>query len=153
MVKKYGNRLVIHEGGGSLSEQVYIFHNASIVIGGHGAGLANLMFARQSAVVIEFPGRFFYRHTSYMYLSTAFNLQYYTIPHMPQDGLEDFTMSNSVVTDIMDTISFAASKLPPHMRLGDEEPVPTSKPEPGKASGAGPKDPLPGHLDNLNLVG
>jgi capsular polysaccharide biosynthesis protein len=46
----------IAAGGLSLSDQIEIFSGASLIIGAHGAGLANLLFAPPGATVLEiFP--------------------------------------------------------------------------------------------------
>lgn len=55
-----------HLGELSLREQAALFHDAEIVVGGHGAGLTNLLFAQRCGVVELFNSPFVRPHYYYM---------------------------------------------------------------------------------------
>ena len=55
-VEKYGFKIIKLEKL-RLDDQVYLFSNAKIIIGFHGAGLSNLLYARSEAAVLEIVDR------------------------------------------------------------------------------------------------
>ncbi len=59
----------------SLQEQIELFYDAEIVIGPHGAGFTNLLFAGPVHVIELFPTQQVVPH--YYYLSKSLNQQYY----------------------------------------------------------------------------
>lgn len=66
--------------GMSIEQQAALFHGAEIVIAPHGAGLANIVFCKQNAVIIELRAR---SHTGelatiYEHLSGILHLKHYT---------------------------------------------------------------------------
>ncbi len=73
----------------SVLEQVALFHNAEIIVGEHGAGLTNLVFAQPETKVVEiFQARY---DAMYWYLSQALKLKYIgvkTIEFADDNGFE-----------------------------------------------------------------
>lgn len=68
--------------GKSFEEQVHIMQKADVLVGVHGAGLSNLIFARKQTPVLEiFP--FFYHPIRFEMISRAFNLRYNSISADP----------------------------------------------------------------------
>ena len=59
----------------SFDEQVKLFYDAEIIIGAHGAGLANLLFARDAKVIELFASQRVVPH--YYFLSRSAGLNYY----------------------------------------------------------------------------
>eukprot|EP00754_Rhynchopus_humris_P048821 Rhum_TRINITY_DN8021_c0_g1::Rhum_TRINITY_DN8021_c0_g1_i1::g.25795::m.25795 len=45
----------VHDGGGSLTEQLTLFAGAAVVVGPHGAGLANTVATREGTPIVLFP--------------------------------------------------------------------------------------------------
>lgn len=81
LTNKYGAQLSIHQGSGSLVDQAKLFNSANIVIGAHGAGLANIIFCQPMSSIIEFaPQNKLWN--IYGYLSTALDLDYWIVPEM-----------------------------------------------------------------------
>ena len=58
----------------SFPEQAELFRNASIVVGPHGAGLANIVFCRVGTVVVEIVGKFV--NASFFTLAASLGLKY-----------------------------------------------------------------------------
>ena len=94
----------------SFDEQVYIFSNAKIVIGAHGAGLTNLCFSKEKMRVIEIrssePG-YGYQNKVYERISNINNLNYSLLstPYLSEknlngDLLVDIKVLNDQLKDI-----------------------------------------------------
>jgi hypothetical protein len=76
---KFNFQLVCTEGM-SIEQQAVLFHGAETVIAPHGAGLANIVFCKQNAVIIELRAK---SHTGelaniYEHLSGILRLKHYT---------------------------------------------------------------------------
>jgi len=52
---RLGHRVHVHDGTGSLSDQIRWFNNAQIVVGPHGAGMTLIMFSKPTTAVMMFP--------------------------------------------------------------------------------------------------
>ena len=66
----------------TIAEQIDVFRNASIVIGVHGAGLANIMWCREGTKIIEiFHPKF--AAWCYAILANQLNLEYYCLGRAP----------------------------------------------------------------------
>lgn len=61
----------------SISEQCHIFGNANIIIGSHGAGLTNILFCKQTALIIELNNGF--NPLCYPNIAKLCNLSLYTL--------------------------------------------------------------------------
>jgi hypothetical protein len=74
VLNKYGFKSIMLENM-TLQEQIEVFHSAKIVIGAHGAGLANLVFSEPGTKVIELFGSQ-YVNAQYWFISRHMNLDY-----------------------------------------------------------------------------
>ncbi len=72
--RHFGDLLVVHRGTESLTEQLMMFAQGSVIIGAHGAGLANLMVARQGSCVVMFPMQPLSDHT-FIHMAAALDLE------------------------------------------------------------------------------
>ncbi|MEP6747109.1 MAG: glycosyltransferase 61 family protein [Bacteroidota bacterium] len=78
-ISKFGFDIVCTEGM-SIQQQATLFHGAEIIIAPHGAGLANIVFCKPDAVIIELRAK---SHTGelatvYEHLSGILHLNHYT---------------------------------------------------------------------------
>jgi capsular polysaccharide biosynthesis protein len=97
---KFNFQVVCTEGM-SIVQQAAIFHNAEIVVAPHGAGLANIVFCRQSAVIIELRAK---SHTGelanvYEHLSSIIHLKHYTYiceEHINEFGKREIHLDLSI---------------------------------------------------------
>jgi capsular polysaccharide biosynthesis protein len=82
----------------SVREQIALFSNASIVLGAHGAGFANVLFCRRNTIVCElFPQ--YYHDASFKVLAQALDLQYnYMICSTPDITIEP--QKENIVVDL-----------------------------------------------------
>jgi hypothetical protein len=72
----------VHFGGNStLREAHHLFRDAILVVGSHGAGLANIFFCRPGAGVLEIATRN-PNHQMYKHAAAALNLHYWSHPGM-----------------------------------------------------------------------
>ena len=62
----------------SFFEKIYLFKNANIIIGIHGAGFVNTVFSKPNTKIIEIRP-FLYSNTVYERISNINNLNYYLI--------------------------------------------------------------------------
>ena len=94
----------------SFDEQIYAFSKAKIVIGAHGAGLANLCFSKENTKVIEIrssePG-YGFQNKVYEKISKINNLDYslFTTPYLSKKNLKgdlfvDIRILNEQLKDI-----------------------------------------------------
>ena len=94
----------------SFDEQIYVFSNAKIVIGAHGAGLTNLCFSKEKTKVIEIrssePG-YGFQNKVYERISEINNLNYSLLstPHLSEKNLNgdlfvDLKVLNDQLKDI-----------------------------------------------------
>lgn len=65
----------------TMQEQMDVFGAAEIVIGPHGAGLANILFCKPSAAVIEFPMEP-HCNRCFGYMSVGLGLDYWVVPEL-----------------------------------------------------------------------
>lgn len=80
--QRFGRRLRVHLGDEALLDQVAMFANAKVVVGSHGAGLANFVFTQPGAVMIIFPMR---PHVEFCFghLATALGARHYVVSEIP----------------------------------------------------------------------
>lgn len=87
----------------SVIEQVRLFSGASIIIGPHGAGLTNMVFAPTSATLIElFPGDYF--NGCYWTLTSTLD-QHYGCIAGPASRRQDFTIPAEKILFALDRIA------------------------------------------------
>ena len=53
--KYYKDRIYIHRGKETIMQQKTIFHTAKVVLGAHGAGITNMIFANKNTTLIMIP--------------------------------------------------------------------------------------------------
>jgi hypothetical protein len=73
---RHGAIVHLHDDSKPLSAQIQTFHSASVVVGPHGAGLANVLFCQPGTAVIELP-TFPFKPSVYAMISAALQLQYF----------------------------------------------------------------------------
>ena len=101
-------------------EQVRRFGNADVIVAVHGAGLANLLFARPGAVVIEmFPGNFI--KSTYLWLSSRLNLRHYPLIGSYGNYDQDFQVDPALFSAKLDEA--LASLVPPSRLQAPAQPV------------------------------
>jgi hypothetical protein len=82
-------------------EQVRRFGNADVIVAVHGAGLANLLFARPGAVVVElFPGDFV--KSTYLWLCNRLGLRHYPVVGSRGNYDQDFRVDSSAFAATLD---------------------------------------------------
>ena len=96
----------------SLSEQISIFSNAEMIVSVHGAGLTNLAFAKQGALVYELLAESF-QPQMHKRMTDMLHLLYQpvlcsTTDHVPQ--LANLTISDSAIDKIIDAGRTAVAK-------------------------------------------
>lgn len=65
----------------TLGDQISLFGGAKLLIGPHGAGLSNMVFAAQDASVLEFPMDP-HCNRCFGYMAMALNLDYWVVPEV-----------------------------------------------------------------------
>jgi hypothetical protein len=84
-------------------EQVRRFANADVIVGVHGAGLTNLLFARPASAVIElFPSNCM--KSTYLWLSNRVNLRHYPLLGTPGDGQQTFDVAPDLFAAKLDEV-------------------------------------------------
>ncbi len=67
---------IINPGDYSFADQIRIFSEATAIVGPHGAGLVNLVFAPEKAFVVEFSNNVLERMIDFQEISEALSLRY-----------------------------------------------------------------------------
>ena len=86
--------------------QVALFSRAGVIIGPHGAGLTNALFARKGSALIEFPvkdAKFPY----YNYISKVAGLKHWVVPELSCSGQNNFFAGKKAVEALMRTLQYA----------------------------------------------
>ena len=91
--KQFGaSRVTVFNGTESLAEMLEIFSKATLILGAHGSGLANMIFAPDNCVVVEiYPNGIHDPH--YLNLAPAVGLEYHRI-------LSNGTRETALFTDL-----------------------------------------------------
>lgn len=85
----------------SFLQQILLFHNAKVIVGAHGAGLINILFAQPGARVIEiFQARGF---ATYWYLSQMVGLEHTNVKTMEFQRSGSF-MTTQIPLDIIQSV-------------------------------------------------
>lgn len=61
------------------NKQIYLFFNAKIIIGAHGAGLANICFCKKKTLIIDLKSKQFKKNQLYKKISKINNLNYLSL--------------------------------------------------------------------------
>jgi hypothetical protein len=99
---------------GNHPEQVLRFGNADVIVAVHGAGLANLLFARPGTAVIElFPADFV--KSTYLWLSNRLGLRHHCVVGSPGNYDQDFHVDPCLFAARLDEVMASAARhaLPP----------------------------------------
>ncbi|KKK85766.1 hypothetical protein LCGC14_2770020, partial [marine sediment metagenome] len=80
-------------------KQVELFHSAEIIIGVHGAGLANIVFSENLKIIEIHPPKEIKTH--YFMLSKALNVEYRYIIGEDQDKNDNFEVNLSKFSEIL----------------------------------------------------
>jgi len=87
----------------SFKEQIELFSRAGIIVGAHGAGFTNLIFARKNTVLIEiFPSSFY--DEGFVLLAKMMEIKRYEIIENNGDKLDNFTLSEENMNKILKLI-------------------------------------------------
>lgn len=90
-------------------EQIMRFSQAEMVVGVHGAGMANLMFCRPGTRVIEiFPSNF--RKSTYLWLARRLQLDYHYVIGGPGDQNQKFHAGSKHLEDALSSLLALQSK-------------------------------------------
>ena len=88
---------------GNHPEQVRRFGNADVIVAVHGAGLANLLFARPATTVIElFPANFV--KSTYLWLSNRLGLRHIPVVGGPGNYDQDFRVDPALFSARLDEV-------------------------------------------------
>jgi capsular polysaccharide biosynthesis protein len=99
LLKEYGIRTVFPENF-SVAAQAAIFNQADMIISAHGAGLANLIFAKKDTTVIEiFPEN--YKPQHYRMMSEKLSLKYFFTCIDVEDSQNDFEIPLEAAEEII----------------------------------------------------
>lgn len=99
--------LQVHYGNESFVEQVRMFHRAQLVIGAHGSGLANTVFCRPGAVVLQFPLLPNLLSSSIAHIAAAVGLHFWTAPQLGAHQFEDYYVNQSNLAPLMELTHWA----------------------------------------------
>ena len=97
---------VVDPGSMKVEAQVALFSRAGVIIGPHGAGLTNALFARKGSALIEFPvkdAKFPY----YNYISKVAGLKHWVVPELSCSGQNNFFAGKKAVEALMRTLQYA----------------------------------------------
>ena len=89
---------VVRPGEYSAAEQAQIFSRARVIVGAHGNGLTNIVFAPQGATVIELFGSNFV-HGAFAWLAHLRNLNYHYVicDRRGSDSTQNFHVSAKTI--------------------------------------------------------
>ena len=91
---QYPNENWIIFNSDTILNTIQLFNNAKLVIGMHGAGLSNIVFANQDIPVLEFvPAKNF--NCCYWHLANVMKQKYIMMPILNYDGNNSISISYS----------------------------------------------------------
>lgn len=109
VAERHGASFRMHDDSLPLAAQIVSFHGAAVVIGPHGAGLANVLFCRPGTALIEFP-TFPYKPSVFAMLSAALQIEYWTLPGAEAYFFESYNLTDADITRLRATLSYLLSK-------------------------------------------
>lgn len=85
----------------SFAQQVALFARARTVVATHGAGLTNLLFARDPLVIELYPQVREEKDSSYFFqITDALGMRHHLFSYQPEDGTQDITLDDAMLDDI-----------------------------------------------------
>ena len=90
----------------SITEQIRVFRGADIIVGPHGAGLTNALWAKAGAALVEFPvakAKLPY----FPFISHVGKLFYWTVPLLSCHRNGDFYASKEAIEAVKLTLTYA----------------------------------------------
>ena len=91
--RRYGGKLVIFEGGLTLSQSVETFGKARVIVGVHGGAFYNLNFAPPTTTIIEFgpllPGGSKLAQTIFWVMADLLGQPYWRVPYLSVNSKYD----------------------------------------------------------------
>ncbi|GAB3314684.1 hypothetical protein GCM10027299_03150 [Larkinella ripae] len=100
---------IIEDQPGTIADQVALYHNASFIIGPHGASFANILWCKPGTRLLELFSKH-YVPDYYRYLAQLLDLDYFAYAHDPVAGRghrhvnEDITVSIVEIEKALDLI-------------------------------------------------
>ncbi len=104
-----GLKFVIHYGSENFTEQLRLFKSGVIVLGPHGAGLSNLIFARPKTHVIEFPLSI--ERAFFSQLAASLDLNYWVIPNLVSNPWSQYKLTNEARNTVLETVEHILQKM------------------------------------------
>jgi capsular polysaccharide biosynthesis protein len=87
----------------SFSQQIYLFYNAKIIIGPHGAGFANICFCKKNTKIIDLKSRHFKKINLYKRISKINKIKYFEIIS-PSNNQKKITINFKTIKKILKNI-------------------------------------------------
>jgi capsular polysaccharide biosynthesis protein len=87
----------------SFSQQIYLFYNAKIIIGPHGAGFANICFCNKKTKIIDLKSRYFKKINIYKRISKINKIKYLEIIS-PSNNQKKITINSKTIKKILKNI-------------------------------------------------
>lgn len=106
LCEKAGFRLLIATGQGPVAAQATVFRHARVLVGPHGAGLANLVFTPPGATVVEFAMDALGNRT-YEYLAQVCKHRHVMPPRPTASYHGDYTLSAGDVDAVLQAVQTA----------------------------------------------
>lgn len=112
MKELYPDNFIIHDPNISFQDQILMFKDVRLIVGPHGAGLSNIIFATPgSTVLIEFPVKenslqFFYSH-----ITAALDFYHWMIPSVSSTYYGYYPKNEDTVSNLITSISSAMAFL------------------------------------------
>lgn len=101
-----GLDLIVHDGSGTVRQQIELFKRAVAVVGPHGAGLANILFCEQTTAVIELRSKP-KAVSEYSRMASALNLEYWNVPYAELDRYQRGAhLSPSQISSVSRTLDY-----------------------------------------------
>merc|ERR1712137_1124223 len=95
-----------------MGEQVELFRNVRLIIGAHGAGLSNIVFASPNTTAcIELPSVEEHLQYYFSHIAAALDMYYWVLPSVSTTYFRHFENSPQFVSDILQVTSDAMSFL------------------------------------------
>lgn len=114
MAEIYGDNFVIFDGSKSFLDQVALVKDARLIIGPHGAALANIVFASpNSTAVIEFPTKQKHLQFYFSHIAASLDMYHWILPSVSSTYYGYYQKTPETIPNILqavkDTLTFMKS--------------------------------------------